>query len=406
MKEIVKVLNQIIFFCAAVYSILGVYGGEEQILSYVGWVVALVMCTYLMRQNMSKLFGFMAGHFLLAAVGAGLIKLFGLPGGFLAVLIVIIIFSVSLRFLVTTDLLEEPGYVYLGVLALCFIICVSRNVSEHVINGVMLAFFATLLLKVLYGNLKSADDFIRNRAPSTRIDEQKLRRLNTGITLLYTLILGGILAIVRLFRTGGISRMILNWLRGVLQFIFSGLEGLSEKSEPEMIDDAVTSMQPNMGDMEIPETSPIWRILDILIGVAGIIVVVVGLILIAVLLFRAVYRHFYNHQNQQEDVEDYVEPLTVRKKLPKGERKRFSEAFDRTPAKKIRRIYRKSLKPFGQNGNLEYLSPMEQMEALAENENAAYAGRDEILLLYEKARYSEMEITETEVRRMQELFRG
>lgn len=406
MKEIVKVLNQIVFFCATVYVILGVYKGEEQILAYVGWIVALVVCTYLIRQNMSRLSGFFLGHFLLAVVGAGLIKLFELSGGFLAVLIAVILFSISLRILVTTDLLEEPGYVHLGVLALCFGLGVYMDISEAVISGVMWAFFATLLLKVFYGNLKATDEFIRNRAVSTRMDEQKLRRLNVGITLFYTGILGGILAIAGLFRTEGISGVILSWFRNILQFIFGGLENLSEKSEPEIVDDAVTSMQPNMGNMEIPETLPVWRILDVLFRAAGIIVVAVGVILIAVLLFRAVYRHFYYHQNQPEDVEDYVEPLTMRKKLSKGERKRFLDAFDRTPAKKIRRIYRKSLKTFGPSGNLEYLSPMEQMESLAEKNGFANAGREEILMLYEKARYSELETTEAEAKRMQELFRN
>ncbi len=406
MKEIVKVLNQIVFFCATVYFILGVYEVGEQILSYVGWIVASAVCTYLIRQNMSKLSAFLLGHFLLAVVGVGLIKLFELSGGFLAVLIVLILFSVSLRILVTTDLLEEPGYVHLGVLALCSVISVYMDLSERVISGVMLAFFATLLLKVFYGNLKATDEFIRNRAASTRMDEQRLRRLNVEITLLYTGILGGILAIVRLFRTEGISRVILSWVRRILQFVFGGLEALSEKSEPEIVDDAVTSIQPNMGNMEVPETSPIWRILDVLIGASGIIIVVVGMILIAVFLFRAIYRHFYYHQNQPEDAEDYVEPLTMRKKLTKGKQKKFLDTFDRSPAKKIRRIYRKSFKTFGPSGNLEYLSPAEQMESLAEKSSFVNARREEILMLYEKARYSESETTEAEAKRMQELLRG
>ncbi len=406
MKEIVKVLNQIVFFCATVYFILGVYEVGEQILSYVGWIVASAVCTYLIRQNMSKLSAFLLGHFLLAVVGVGLIKLFELSGGFLAVLIVLILFSVSLRILVTTDLLEEPGYVHLGVLALCSVISVYMDLSERVISGVMFAFFATLLLKVFYGNLNATDEFIRNRAASTRMDEQRLRRLNVGITLLYTVILGGILAIVRLFRTEGISRVILSWVRRILQFVFGGLGALSEKSEPEIVDDAVTSIQPNMGNMEVPETSPIWRILDVLIGASGIIIVVVGMILIAVFLFRAIYRHFYYHQNQPEDAEDYVEPLTMRKKLTKGKQKKFLDTFDRSPAKKIRRIYRKSFKTFGSSGNLEYLSPAEQMESLAEKSSFVNARREEILMIYEKARYSESETTEAEAKRMQELLRG
>ncbi len=238
------------------------------------------------------------------------------------------------------------------------------------------------------------------------MDEQRLRRLNVEITLLYTGILGGILAIVRLFRTEGISRVILSWVRRILQFVFGGLGALSEKSEPEIVDDAVTSIQPNMGNMEVPETSPIWRILDVLIGASGIIIVVVGMILIAVFLFKAIYRHFYYHQNQPEDAEDYVEPLTMRKKLTKGKQKKFLDTFDRSPAKKIRRIYRKSLKTFGSSGNLEYLSPAEQMESLAEKSSFVNARREEILMIYEKARYSESETTEAEAKRMQELLRG
>lgn len=406
MRDAAKILNQMIFFYAVVYFITGIYGGEEQMPLYGCWIAVLTLCCYLMRRYVPKLLWFLLGHLLTAAVGIGVIRIFGFSGGFLAVLLLVLVFSVLLRTLFETELLEEPGYFYLGVLALCFAISAYMGKSERAVNCVMAAFFATLLLKVVYGNLKATDEFIRNRASSTRMDERKLRRLNNGITLLYAGMLGVILALAGMLRTEGISRMITGWFRKVLQMIFGGLASLSGEPEAELAGDTVTSMQPDIGSMEIPETSPVWKALDVVLGVAGTLFVAAGALLIAVLILMAVYRHFYHHQEHPADAEDYAEPLTMRKKLPKEKRKSFFQVFDRSPAKRIRRLYRKSLRTIWKDGKIECFSPKEQLDSDVVKDHFAKEEREEILSLYEKARYSAAEVTETELKRMQDLLQS
>lgn len=406
MKDAAKILNQMIFFYAVVYSITGIYGGEEQMPLYGCWIVVLTLCCYLIRRYVSKLLLFLLGHFLMAGIGIGIIRIAGFSGGVWAILILILVFSVLLRTLFETELLEEPGYFYLGVLMICFAVSVYMGKSERAVNCTMTAFFATLLLKVLYGNLKATDEFIRNRASSTRIDEKKLRGLNNGITLLYIGILGVILALAGMLRTEGISGILSGWLRKLLQMIFGALASLRAEPESELTGDTVTSIQPDIGGLENPETSPVFKILEVILGAAGTLLVIAGVLLMVVLLMKAVYRHFYHHQEHPADAEDYTEPLTMRQKLPKERRKGFFQAFDRSPAKRIRRLYRKSLRTIWRNGKIECFCPKEQLESNAVKDHFQKEEREEILKLYEKARYSAAEVTEAELKRMQELLHG
>lgn len=335
MKDALKIINQMIFFYATVNSVTGIYGGEEKMPVYGCQIVLLTLGCYLMRRYISKLFLFLLGHLLVAAAGIGVIKFFDLSGGFLAVLLLLLVYSVLLRTLAETELIDEPGYFYLGVLALCFVICVYMGKSERAVNCVMAAFFVTLLLKVIYGNLKATDEFIRNRASSTRIDERRLKRMNNGITLLYTGILAIILIVVRLFRTEGISEMVAGWFRKFLQQILGPLASLSGETEVEITDQAVEQTVPSVA---ISETSPVWKVLDVVFEVVGTLFVVAGILMIAALLITAARRHFYRYQKQSAGGVDYAEPLTVREKLPKEKRKKLFQALDKSPAKRMQKL--------------------------------------------------------------------
>lgn len=403
MKHVTKLINQIIFWLALAYTVFPETQDFTEWLLCVMWITVLSMLTYLMRETLDRLFVFLAGHVAAGAAGWLVIQALGEGGIMKLALCLILLYSVVLRFLPNGNVWEEPGYFYLGVLAVCFFANSAMDRSSAVRQLALAAFFVALLCKLFYDNLRGADEFIRNRASSTQLDEKKLKRLNIRISLIYVGAVGGILALVGLLRTEGISAAILNAVRHFLQWIFRGLDTTGEVQQ--VTEAAIESAMPEVGTMPAVDKAPIWAALEIVIEAVVTLLLIVGVIAFVVLMLIALRRHFYGRRMVADSVEDYVEPLTVRKKTEKREKRSIRERLERTPAKRIRKMYQRWMRQLERQEKWSCLSPEEQVRLLADREGLTEQEQKEILALYEKARYSGAQMSEEEARQMQALFR-
>lgn len=404
MKDAIKLLNQMIFLYAAVYFVTGIYGGEEKMPVYGLWIVVLVMCCYLIRLRAGQLSLFLAGHVILTAVGIAFVYFMHLSGGFSAVLLLVETVFVLMRLLPVTDWLEEPGYFHLGAVAAEYLFHWYLNRSQGALNCALGAFVAILLLKVIYGNLKEADEFVRNRASSTKIDEAKFRRLNDRITFCYSGALGLILLATAMNRDNRLFSVLFGGLARLIRSVLGRLENLPEELQETDTAGGAVSMS-GLPSAEQLQASPWGKVFDALAGIVTAVIGAALVILIAVALVKALNRLFYTRQEGRQEAVDYVEPLTTKERIPRAKRRSVFEAFEQNPAKRIRRSYRRTLRRMRFSDRLRCMSPSEQMEAFAKERGLTAQTREEITGIYEKARYANEAVSEAEAKRMMELLK-
>lgn len=403
MKHITKIINQIFFWLALLSTIYVNDMTSDKKIFYAGCIVALAVSAYLMREKLWHLWIFLAGHVLLGGISWLLLDVMGGDRAFCLGLWLLLFGSVVLRLIPNGEKQEAPGFLYLAVLAVCYIVnnlIADRNDGIRQLS--LAAFLVALLCKLLYDNLRGADEFIKKRASSTQIDEQKLTQINSVISVIYVAAVGVILALVTQLRTGGISKALFNGIGNILRWIFGRFQ--TEEQVQQEVQAVTEAAMPDVGTMT--EKAPVWAILDHIIEGVVIVAVIAGVVAAVVALLVTLRRHFYGRHRVTDEVEEYTELLTMRGKLAGKDRKNGPGWFDRTPSKRIRRTYYKGMKKLNRSGGLENLSPKEQVRLLAKEQGLTEKEQEEIIGLYEKARYSTESMTEEEARQIKELFRG
>lgn len=298
--------------------------------------------------------------------------------------------------------LKEPGYFYLIIQIFCCILNWNYDRPQMIWNLNLSAFFAALILKIFYDNLKWTDKFIQSRVSTTHLDEYRLKRLNLGISLAYA---GGVGILLLL--AGMLPVSISPIIRALGRFFAMITSGLSGEVLPELEEERIEE------EMIFPNESSgemgwIWKVLEKFIEVAGIILAVLGVLLFIIYIIKMVKRHFHREQEiavtNDDTIKDIVEKLDRRKEFSKTGQKYKVSIFDRSPGMHIRKIYRKAIKSLRLNVDMGLLCPKEQVEHLAEQKSFVKERQQEITKLYEKARYGKAPVTEQEAKQMKELI--
>ena len=100
-----------------------------------------------------------------------------------------------------------------------------------------------------------------------------------------------------------------------------------------------------------------------------------------------------------------IETLSYGDRITKEKKTTFFERFEKNPARRIRRIYKKRLKRAGAKNlsSFWYMSPDEQVQLLRK-QGVPEETIEEMKDLYEKARYSTDLVTDVEVERMRTIL--
>ena len=404
MRHVIRVITHMIVSGTCMLFFAKAFESSWELAVYSLITMLLVAFLYGLRCKAESFWVFLGSHVVLLLGGIFLIPVFGAYKWYIVIWCFWIVYSAVLRLVPVAEYLDEPGVTYVVVLVIeYFGICFlegSMEVRRLSLLGTALVF----LLYMFYRNLESMDEFILMGSFSNKIDEQGIRKLNRRLSLLYIGMLGAFLATFSLFRLDGLRHTILGWLRSFVRFLVCLLpisEEMRPKEEEEIEQGMSNLLQETIPEHELSE----WRLLlqEIFRDIMTFLMVA---IIIAGIIYAVsyVYRHFYKNKNR-EDGDRVIEALSFGAEITKEKKPRFFERFERSPVRRIRRIYKKSLKRAGAKHmpNLRYMSPDEQVQYLRK-QGMSEEAIDEMKWLYEKARYSSELVTESEAERMRAIL--
>lgn len=358
---------------------------------------------YFVRNKVGNLFLFLLAH-LLPGV---LVVVFFLPSvqifsvvcmaiGILLLMISSFVFkNRQEQFEITT----AAGFATAIAVAAAYIVIslIREEAAESTRFYLMIFSIVLMIMFFAYMHIGNVNKTIQNVSDMITQPVDKIRKYNHKILFVFLLvsILAAVLSL--LLHAENLIYSAGNILLEVLRFIvrlFSGKGGSTE--DPIMSDEPVISDGPGGGfDLPPGEPAAIWVILEYLAIAACILGAVV---LVGYALYRF-YKWFYSRKNAAVQVSEYDEVSNfVEEEKEKADQKKEGSFWSRlflNNRQKVRRIYKKQLENAMDSGKFtvsdtpgEILQkePSEKMKRLTE--------------IYEKARYTEKEITKEDLKYM------
>ena len=404
MKQWLRIVTHMIVSGAGMLLFANLIESSRGFVGYTLITMLLAVLLYGLRSKVESFLVFVGSHLFLLLGGIFVIINTTDYKWYVVIWCFWTLYSAILRLVPAAEWLDEPVVIYVAVLGIEYLFICALELATAIQWLSLISTFLVFLLHLLYGNLDAMDEFIYLGSFSSKVDEQGIRKMNRRISILYTGLLGGLLAIAAMFRVDSLWQTVLGWIRSFIRFVVS-LIPLSEQmpleEEVEAEEEMSNMLQQMVPDQEISE----WRQLMQEIFRVILTLVIVGAIVVGIIYaVLYVYRHFYSKKERQEG-DKVVESLSFGKGVAKERKPRLFERIEKNPAKRIRRIYKKRLKRIGAKNisAFSYMSPNEQVQSLRK-QGMSEDIIAEIQDLYEKARYSEDLVTDKEVERMRTIL--
>ena len=404
MKNLIRFTTHILVSGACILPFSQVFSDWKWMFFYCISTMLLGAVCFAIRQKIEQFWVFVLAHILLVAGGIYLILQFSNYKWYAVIWTLVALYSAILGLVPSAANLDEPGYFY--VIFLAGIYLASGLIGTEPIVGTISLLLAAFLflLTLLYMNLESMDEFIKRGNFSGQPDEQGIRRVNARLSLLYVGGVAAILGMFSLFQTDGIWKLLAMCGKKILAFLVRLIP--SSEEQPEMMieeEKEIAGMKPMFP--EVQEQSEWTELLNEIIREVMSALIVVALIVGVVYGIRYLYRHFNRRKDKQEDSR-LIESLPFELTVSGTRRSRIFERFDRNPAGMIRRMYKKKIRGTANGGaeRFAYLSPEEQVALLCAQGMAGETA-DEIVALYEKARYTTDTVTDADVERFRTIVK-
>lgn len=404
MKHLIRIVTHSIVAATGMLFFVNVFETPWILAGYTLLTMLLVAFLSILRNKSEAFWFFLGCHLILLLGGSFLIGIASAYKGYIAVWCFWIVYSAILRLVPKARNLDEPSTLYIVLLVVEYLIISVLELGIVLQYISLICAVLVFLLYLLYGNLKSMDEFIYLGGFSSAIDEQGIRKLNGRVSLLYTGLLGVLLALFGSFRIDGWWNTVSGYMRSFLRFLINLMPTPARPPVEETVE-AEEEMSNMLQQMPSEYELPAWRQLAQEIFRGFIAFIIITIIIIGIFYATMyVYRRFYNKKNREEG-DKVIETLSHDIRIKKQRKSRFFEKFERNPAKRIRRIYRKSLQR-KEPKNISvfwYMSPDEQVQFLRK-QGMPEETICEIIALYEKARYSADSVTEEEAERMRAII--
>lgn len=275
-----------------------------------------------------------------------------------------------------------------------------RDWEEHYI-------IALIVSIALYFIIYYIDHYLHflavNESSAGFLPAQEMFRSGLGLVLGYTVLGAGILALSSRFAwMSGILQLIKALLLRFLRFLFAGKgEEPAEEIEIPIIEERGNDME----EMPLPEAAEpfwLWKVLEVIaiIVFAGLVCALAVLFLVK--LFRLIRQYLNLHFRQERNVEtgetyDFREKCELEHNPERMRRSLFSAL---SPPERIRRLYKKKLLSSAPRLSEEDRNRMDIYTAKEWEKKLETRGMSD---LYEQARYSNREMTGTDVKRMKDV---
>lgn len=400
-------------YIPALMAILTIYFGIMKMQPDIGKLVLLGLLPfgfYLIRYFVQNLIGFFALHLLWAALpyffaDNEIEKIF-------FILTSIVFFGMSVYFKVAKKQIEDS---ILFAAMSCIIAIISyfaalSGYGEAAAGTIATLTIVYIVFYMLYQYIKGYLSYIKNNEVSNQ-NIPKIHIFKTSFSTMVgflTLFVGFALLLVKgnlfadlIYKIGDLLKRFIIWL---LSF---APEAMEQGEAVEEIAEATENLEGLGGETQsLYQLSPeIMELIDNIVTIGAYIISGIAILLITYGLFRAIMAAFKVKREVNEEevvlVKDKVTKIERRQKVKKEKQSQF------TKERKIRKlyedlIYKKTVEgkrnKQEKNASLEklkYQTPKEQCKGVQKKED--------IQSLYEKARYSDSEITKEDVKQMKKI---
>lgn len=375
----------IYYFADCFYSSMNI---QNLILGGLG-IFLYAVCTGISRKKIGKLMLFVLTHLALAVVCI-LCMVSGLWSGVLAVILFVqVLYSFGAGVSKGRIGLGPWGYAQAVLLALLYL-ADKLFYEKPSTNGLWVLFFLYVVVLLFYRNRQAAENYIEMRRRNTIMNEVPMKKVSRLITGMYVLLT----ALLIFF----ISVPFLAWDTPDLN-VESDWKIVAAPSGMGSADYFLDTMETTDGDVENHTAEKTYAGLDMVMKVVAFVILAIVLIGVTYSAIKYVQESF-----QKSDSEDKVDFMNPFDKTESIQEKTAKEPVHvrKTNGEKVRHMYKKRMKGFWRKRKVmpDRTTPTMQWELKQEQETDL---PKELVDLYEKARYSQENMTEEDVEKMKNL---
>ena len=309
----------------------------------------------------------------------------------------IVVISFIARLAESTSLDRGNGFGCVVLLIIYFVGSIMEYNMMWVHFGIMVAY---VFLVFAESNIKQGEEYLEKVSYHSAVNTKKMSKVSYGVIMVITL---GMLVVCLSIALLGMLEplaMFSAFLCSKWRLLFRFLKRFKyEENEGETPNDENPFVPP---EGETPQDE--GKAQDIVINTEDIIaaafvftVVITCFLIVIYVIIKKIYKSYMQYQNE-DIVEEHVN-LKKNKKQNINTAKLDKSYNNRTA---IRKIYKKRIKGkrFGRRDDLNNCTPMEQMNKSNMDGNEI---SNEFVEMYEKARYSNDEITKNDVKNMNKI---
>lgn len=391
-----EMLMQVMVFTLALLLLVMGFFGRSQTEPYRCFLAMGVPCVALYFTRLTA-----RNNIIVIAVhGASLVfmLLFGRDGveklAYSIIGIVVIIFSVVLSINGRTRFGEKMPIGMIGVFILAAV--VGKYAKLPVLEQwAMVCGIVFIAVQIIYCNLNNLNDFMLVNHEVMNFPAKQMVSVNAFImTVLLVICAGGMVL--------SNSSYIFKMLKGIGSLLTAGIRFLVQAfvREDENVLETGDTREPEdqeniLGGLEIPEDGPWTDILNGIALVVGVIVIVALVICIAIAFVRLL-RSMQGAAGREGDIKEFIKPEGVRAVRLKG-REVHKEDPKEPNNIRVRKLYKSTVKKNAAKKGASLRGNMTPAEL-----SGAYIPmrQEEVTEIYEKARYSDLEIAKEELELM------
>ena len=294
--------------------------------------------------------------------------------------------------------LDQPAYPWLIVYFLMYLLG-NHFHREFLIRYASLGAGIYFLICNFYTNMTEIDEFVKIHSTLERLPVKRLGKINSWMMWLQSGLIACAMFVTPYLGIDQLIRQAGRALRNLLSFLL-GL--LPTGGQEEMMQQARENMMEMM--MQEPhEVSAFMQLLYKILDIIGWLFALLLVLLFIRMIIKKIYEMYRQFNSHTEENGDRIERLIA---APSAEKKRTLDKqmkenlfWDRSPAGRIRKIYKKRILRELKNPPKPYMTPLEiekDMEMPGEQKELFHH-------FYEKARYGKEGCTKDDLQAMMKL---
>lgn len=395
---IIDCISQVLFQVAFYSGILCLINTGD-VVSLIGivFIVPFSILITIIRRYCDKLWRFIVAIIVMCVIGIVFNQILLADAVISFILLFITFMGFIIRIKTSVKIFEHPDAVPFGVMTIIYIIMEFAGYTRAR-QVVFICVFLYILLFLLDRNIQRIQEYIESRRQTTIMAEAKMKKVfRTQLALYIT----GLALVIILFTT--IS------FRGVYESIVSyQLEITDMKGEARPIEFGQEDMGVNFEEIAgIDEDSEgpsiIFIILEKIMSIIMCVLLVAAAAVSLYIILRVIYNGFYGRRKNKEE-EVLFASIETREYIKKRKSKKRDSEKVNDLRKLLRKLYRKQMAGFWKDTGRspEVTTPSEQRSLKnAKGEEVS----EEVVELYERARYSNHDITKEDIIKMQKTLK-